>query len=133
LNYHLERKTIAPPSLWKSEMFGFSHGIFAEGRKILLISGQAGIDREVKVVQGFGAQCKLAFESIDAILKEAGATFHNVVKLTGYLTDLQKNLMEYSSIAAHYIKGEYPAQTLIGVKELALPGMEVEIEAIALI
>jgi enamine deaminase RidA (YjgF/YER057c/UK114 family) len=129
----LERKAVAPSSLWKTDSFGFSHGILAEGKKVLFISGQAGIDKEIKVVQGFDAQCRLAFDSIEAVLKEAGATFHNIVKITGYLTDLQKNLMTFGAIASEHFKGEHPAQTLIEVKGLALPGMQVEVEAMAVI
>jgi enamine deaminase RidA (YjgF/YER057c/UK114 family) len=130
---NMERKPIAPESLWNSEIFGFSHGILSEGKKVLFISGEAGIDKSVKVVDGFEAQCRLAFDSIDAVLKESGATFHNIVKITGYLTDLQKNLESFGSIAAKYFKGENPAQTLIEVKGLALPGMQVEIEAVAIL
>ena len=129
----MERKTISPDSLWKSEVFGFSHGILVEGKKMLVISGQAGISKDIKVVEGFGAQCKLAFDSIDAVLKQAGASFHNVVKITGYFTNLQNNLMEFGSIAGGYFKGELPAQTLVEVRALALPGMEVEIEALAVL
>ncbi len=129
----MDRKTVAPNSLWKTDVFGFSHGILSEGKKVLFISGEAGIDKEVKVVEGFESQCKLAFDSIDAVLKEAGASFHNVVKINGYLVDLQKNLTAYGTIAAQYFRGEYPAQTLVEVRGLALPGMQIEVEAIAVL
>jgi len=129
----MERKTIGPENLWKTEGFGFSHGVLAEGKKVLFISGEAGIDKTGKVVEGFEAQCKLAFDSIDTILKEAGTSFHNVVKINGYLMDIQRNLMTFGSIAAEYFKEELPSQTLIGVNGLALPGMQVEVEAIAVI
>ncbi len=129
----MDRKAVAPDSLWKTEIFGFSHGVLSEGKKILFISGESGIDKNVKVVEGFESQCRLAFDSIDAVLKEAGASFHNVVKVNGYLVDLQKNLTAFGSIAAQYLGGEHPAQTLIEVKGLALPGMQVEVEAIAVL
>jgi enamine deaminase RidA (YjgF/YER057c/UK114 family) len=129
----MERKTIAPERLWKSEVFGFSHGILAEGKKVLFISGRAGINKDIKVIEGFEAQCRLAFDSIDAVLREAGVSFHNVVKINGYLTDMQKNLMAFGAIAKEYFKGELPTQTLVEVEGLALPGMQVEVEAIAVV
>jgi len=116
----MDRKTVAPNSLWKTDDFGFSHGVLSEGKKVLFISGEAGIDKDVKVVEGFESQCKLAFDSIDAVLKEVGVTFHNVVKINGYFVDLQKNLTTYGSIAAQYFRGEHPAQTLVEVKGLSL-------------
>jgi enamine deaminase RidA (YjgF/YER057c/UK114 family) len=129
----MDRKTIAPDSLWKSETFGFSHGILVEeGKRILVISGEAGIAKNIQVIEGFEPQCRLAFESIRAVLKDAGASYHNVVKITGYLTNLQKNLISFGTIAAEYFDGEHPAQTLVEVRALALPGMEVEIEALAI-
>ena len=129
----MNRKTVAPDSLWKTEVFGFSHGVLSEGKRMLFVSGESGIDKNAKVVEGFEAQCKLAFDSIDAVLKAAGGSFHNVVKINGYLVDLQNNLTAFSSIAAQYFRGEHPAQTLIEVKGLALPGMLVEIEAVAVL
>jgi enamine deaminase RidA (YjgF/YER057c/UK114 family) len=129
----MERRTIAPATLWKTEGFGFSHGILVEGKKMLVISGQSGIDKDGKVIPGgFDAQCVMAFDSIREILKEAGGTFHNVVKVTGYLIDM-KDLISFGRIASKYFGSELPAQTVIEVKGLALPGMVVEIEALAVI
>ena len=126
-------KIVGPTSLCNTEIFRFLHEVLSEGKKVLFISGEAGIDKDVKVVEGFEAQCRLAFDSIDAVLMESRASFHSVLKITGYLTDLQKNLMTFGSVAVQYFKDELPPQTLIEVKGLALPGMQVEIEAVAVI
>ena len=129
----MERKTIAPKNLWKTEGFGFSHAILFEGKKSLVISGQSGIDKDGKVISGgFDAQCEMAFESIGEILREVGGSFHNVVKINGYLIDM-KDIMSFGRIASKYYGSELPAQTIIEVKGLALPGMVVEIEAMAII
>jgi 2-iminobutanoate/2-iminopropanoate deaminase len=130
----LNRETIQPSSLWNTKSFGFSHSILVEGKKTLYISGQAGINKDGQVIQeGFDAQCVVAFDSIAEILKEVNVTFRNVVKITGYVTDMA-NLMSFGKIASSYFKDDYlPAQTLVEVKGLALPGMLVEIEAIAVL
>lgn len=72
------------------------------------------------------AQC---FHNLFSILKTAGLTEANVVKVNVYLTDME-NFAAMNEVYKTYFSAPYPARTCIAV--LALPlGAEVEIEMIA--
>lgn len=76
------------------------------------------------------AQTRVSLENLGHILHAGGADFASCVKVTVYLTDMR----DYSAMNAVYkqfFNQPMPARTCVGVKELALPGMRVEIEAVA--
>ncbi len=54
------------------------------------------------------------------------------MKLTVYLVDISR-LPEYGRIKAGFIPGKQPASTAVGVTALAMPGLMIEIEAIAVL
>ena len=104
-----------------------------EGRKTLFIAGQTGMDKSAQIVgKDFDSQCRQAFENTAMILKSANAEFHNIVKVTAFFTDIS-NLMTFGKLATDYFKGEFPAQSVFEVRSLALPGLQIEIEAIAVL
>jgi enamine deaminase RidA (YjgF/YER057c/UK114 family) len=91
------------------------------------------MDKDGRLVgTDFEAQAEQAFKNIDAILREVGADWEDVCKLNMYLLDIG-NLSKLSEVAEKYLKGVYPAQTVVEVKKLALPELQLEIEAIAVI
>jgi hypothetical protein len=61
-----------------------------------------------------------------------GASFDAVVKLTAFLTDTGR-LREYTLVRNELITGPPPASTVVEVSALALPGMMIEVEAIAVL
>ena len=130
----MKQKTIAPPSLFRADEWGFSHGLHVEGGKnILFISGQLAAVKNGKFTGGtFKVQCKGALNGVSAVLKEAGATKKDVVKITGYVTDMDGSINEFVRQTKAYFAGRYPASTLVEVTRLAFPGQLVEIEAIAI-
>jgi len=132
----MNRKNLAPSSIFKSDVFGFSQGVLIEeGKKQLFISGQLAADKDGNFLSkaGFREQCKRALDGIDAVLREAGATRHNIVKITGFVTDMQSNIQAFTELTKAYFDGDFSASTLIEVKGLAFPGQLVEIEAFAII
>ena len=70
------------------------------------------------------------FSRIDRIIKAAGGTMNNLVKMTIYVVDI-KNNSEVWRARREFFTGDFPASTLVEVRSLAKPEVLVEIEAVA--
>lgn len=125
-------RTLINPWSWQDH-YGFSQAweIVNPG-SVLEISGQTSVNAEGEVqhANDFSAQTHLVFENLKTVLEEAGAGTDDVVKLGAYVTD-RSYVEEYSRIQASYFPDASPAQTLLVVEDLALPGLKVEVEATA--
>ena len=98
---------------------------------LLFISGVMPVDAAGKVVGSDAVtQVRQVFKNMAAILKAAGGGFADVLKVTVYLTDVDDR-PRINPVRQEVFGKTRPASTLIGVKELALPGMKVEIDAVA--
>ncbi len=98
---------------------------------MLFISGQIPINpAEGKVVEGgIKEQTEQVMKNIEAILKEAGYTFSDVVKSTCLLSDME-NFAAMNEVYGRYYSENPPARAAYAVKGLPL-GVLVEIETIA--
>lgn len=98
---------------------------------LLFISGMAALDADLNVVGGddVAAQAEVVFSALDKILKEAGASFADILKVTVLLTDVNDRT-KINPIRQKYFGSAKPASTLFEVSRLAVPGMKVEIEAV---
>ncbi len=98
---------------------------------ILFVSGIAPVDENLELVGGedVAAQARQIFVNMDKILTAAGAGFGDVLKVTVYLTDVDDR-SKINPVRQEYFGDARPASTLIGVSELAIPGMKVEIDAV---
>ncbi|HZR14635.1 MAG TPA: RidA family protein [Acidimicrobiia bacterium] len=127
-------KTQINPWSWQ-DAAGFSQAWRVDGaRSVVFVSGQAAISGEGQLVgEGdFERQVTQVFENLRAVLEQAGAGLDAIVKLTVFLTDIGK-LRDFGRIKAGFIAGPQPASTAVGVTALALPGMMIEVEAIAVV
>ena len=108
---------------------GYSPGILAEGKRVIFVSGQGPED----VNADMETQMRQTFERIGKVLAAAGASFENVVMMRSYFVHLSRDLPVYRKVRAVYLKQRYPASTAVGTTELAIPGLYIEIEAIAVL
>jgi reactive intermediate/imine deaminase len=99
---------------------------------LLFVSGVAPLDEAGRLVGGDDvvAQTRQVFRNLGKALAAAGAGFEDVLKVTVYLTDIDDRA-RINPVRQEHFRNTRPASTLIGVAALAVPGMKVEIEAIA--
>jgi enamine deaminase RidA (YjgF/YER057c/UK114 family) len=104
---------------------------------ILLISGTASIDENGQTVHvgDFRAQCRRTFHNITGLLEAEGATWHDIVRTSCYLRDIDRDYKEFNEERSAFYREQkldpLPASTGIQAK-LCRPELLVEIEAIAM-
>jgi 2-iminobutanoate/2-iminopropanoate deaminase len=117
----------------------FSRGmrIDLNGLTILLISGTASIDEHgVSVHIGdFRAQMQRTLDNITGLLESEGCTWHDIVRTTCYLRDIDRDYDAFNQERTAFFKAQgldpLPASTGIQA-HLCRPELLIEIEAIAM-
>ena len=114
------------------EPFRLSQG-FRVG-ELVIVSGQAAIDQDGQIVGigDFDAQAEQVFRNLERVLEAGGSSLDRVVKVTIYLTDMG-NFPKIVELRGKWFTPPYPADTIVEVSSLALPELELEIEAIAVV
>ena len=97
------------------------------------VSGQVGVDADMKPAEGMHAQAHIAFECLKLVLEEAGASLADVVELTTFHTDLHGDIDAFIAVKDQYFPNRYPSWSAVGVTQLALPGLLIEIRAMAVV
>ena len=113
------------------EPFRLSQG-FVVG-DLIFVSGQAAISEagEIVGVGDFDAQAEQVYRNLERVLEAAGSGLERIVKVTIFLTDMA-NFPKIVELRGQWFSKPYPADTIVQVSSLALPELEIEIEAIAL-
>lgn len=112
----------------------YNQAVVASG-EMIFVAGQIPLDPSMGVIVGEGdvsKQTEQVMGNLEAILKEAGASFQNVVKTTVFLT----NMNDFAAMNAVYAKYFYedvaPARACVQVSRLPKDVL-VEIDCIAVI
>ena len=126
------RKSINPPAT--QALYDALH--FSQATRVgnmIWVSGQVGIDAAMKPAAGMEAQAHLAFRGLRSVLESAGASLADVVELMTFHTDLRGEMPAFASAKDEYFPDRYPSWTAVGVTQLALPELCVEIRAVAVV
>jgi 2-iminobutanoate/2-iminopropanoate deaminase len=78
------------------------------------------------------AQTRLVLEYIQYTLEAAGSSLENVVKVTSFVTDMER-FREYDEVYKQFFKSDFPARSTIEISKFPsfVEGMCVEIECVA--
>jgi len=102
---------------------------------LVFISGQVGHPPEgpVKVsAEPFEEEAKMCMGNVERALKKAGATLKDVVRITTYLTDVERDYPAWNKVRKATFQGALPASSTVGIRAL-LVNARMEIDTVAVI
>ena len=134
----MKKNFINPPALPNWE-HSFSQVVTVQSgpTRTIYLSGQVSVDQDQNLI-GRGdlkAQAEHAFQNLEKALAAVGATTADVVKVTIYVKG-------YKEADAAIVSGAYrrafphknlPASSWLGVEALALEGLLIEVDAVAMV
>ncbi len=98
--------------------------------ELLFIAGQVGARQDGSPEADLAVQVQLAFDNLNAILSAAGCTFGDVVDVTLFMIEPEKNFdVIWPVLGSNWGDKPFPTVTAVGVTWLA--GFQFEIKAIA--
>ena len=104
---------------------GMIHG------NLVFVSGQLPIDPKTgdKCMGTLSEQTRLVLQNVDAILREAGSSLQQTLKLTVYIPDIA-NWDEVNEAYSEMMGDHKPARAIVPTRELHF-GLGIEIDAVA--
>lgn len=127
------RELLNPPELHPAP--GFSHVAIASGTKVVYVAGQVALDESFGIVGGddLGEQTRAAMRNLKVAMDAVGVGWDDVVRRTIYT--LQPTEFATITAAIDEVTGgaDHPAQTIVGITGLAVPGLLIEIECTAVL
>jgi enamine deaminase RidA (YjgF/YER057c/UK114 family) len=125
-------KLLNPPALYDPSPNAYSQLTIVPGAaRLVFVSGQGGDNPDGSFAADFATQATSAFRNLGLAIEAAGARPTDVAKITVLIVahDLEK--LRIMQAAQRVLFGaHHPAATLIPVPCLALPQMQIEVEAV---
>jgi len=121
-------------------------GLYPHARRVghlLFLSGIGPRDPETDGVPGlkqsasgnylafdFEAQCHAVFQNVRRVLESCGAKWEDLVDVTVFLVNMERDFHTYNKVYAEYFKENQPCRTTVGVSSLPTP-IAIELKCIA--
>lgn len=94
------------------------------------IPGNVYDDNGVLVEYDIEAQCRSVFANVRTVLEASGARWEDLVDVTVYLTDIERDFPAYNRIYAEYFTAAQPCRTTLGITALPTP-IAIELKCVA--
>jgi 2-iminobutanoate/2-iminopropanoate deaminase len=113
----------------------YSPAVVTEGGRTVWLAGQiAMVDAGGKDISGdFEAQTHRVFDLMDQTLRRTGGTLADLVSMTVFIKEPRYGDRFVEIRKDKFAGDRYPASALITVANFARPGVEIEIQAVAVI
>lgn len=121
----------------------FAPGILVAGGKLLFISGCTAMNlyhshphrpEEFVFPEDIGEQARRVLNNIKLTLDKCGIAFKDIVKVTKYFTDIDgQDVVNAIMKEPRYFGDHLPTSTTVEVRRLVVPGLKLEIEAVAVV
>lgn len=99
---------------------------------LIFVSGQLGIDGDGNIPPDGATQAELAFQALERVLAEGGATLADIVQLqTFHKGGMAATNEWFLPVKERFIHSPYPTWTGVGVDDIGGIGALIEIGAIA--
>ena len=127
------KKVLVPEGASKKDTY--SHGIAVPigDKEMIFVTGQIAMDKNGIAIapNDIEKQTVFVFESIETILKEAGSSLDDVVKVVIYVTNIN-DFSKISPIRNKYLARSKPVSTLVEINSTVKDGCDIEIDVIAM-
>ncbi len=129
----MKRIHLEPNELQRAR--AFSPAVVTDGGRVVWMAGQtATVDGDGKDISGnFEAQARRVFALMDQTLQRAGGTLADLVTMTVFIKDPRHGDRFVEIRREMFPHGKFPGSALITVSNFARPGIDIEIQGIAVI
>ncbi|MDP6558864.1 MAG: RidA family protein [Candidatus Binatia bacterium] len=130
-----------PKEIVHSDKLSHPVGVFSQATKVpalgnlVFVSGLTARDPSGGVV-GKGdvkAQTRRILENLRTIIAEAGGTLDDVVKVTVFIRNMERDFRAIHEVRGEFFKKNLPASSMVEVSRLVEPDHLIEIEAVAVV